>query len=425
MDRYDVVIIGAGASGLVAAIRAGELGCSVALVEKNNKPGVKLAITGKGRCNITNTASASEFYKHIHPRPRFLKHAFHRFFSRQIIQMLSDLGVSTTEERGGRVFPTNGKASDIVQAFMRKLQQLPVTILYGARVDALLTRENQVTGVQISRKGQKENIQANHVILSSGGQSYPATGSTGEGYELARSVGHRITPARQALVPLETREAIPRSAVDLVLKNVTASVWSDGKKQQEAFGELFFTDYGLSGSIILTLSGFVVDELRLGKNVRVSLDLKPALDEKKLDNRLLRDLEQFSKKQTVNLFRKWMPADLIPVFVEQTGIDPKKPAHQITARERRQLKKLLKGLTYTIKGPRSFKEAIITAGGIPTDEIHSRTLESKLVSNLYFAGEVIDLHGDTGGYNLQIAFSTGWLAAESCADQGQCAGQAQ
>ncbi|MBS3807765.1 MAG: NAD(P)/FAD-dependent oxidoreductase [Bacteroidales bacterium] len=414
MEQYEVVVVGGGASGLIAAMRAAEWGCRVLLVEKKRQAGTKLRITGKGRCNLTNAASATIFYKHIYPQPRFLKHAFSRFFSDDIIELLNQLGVATEEERGGRVFPSSGKASDIPEALMGRLNELKVAFRFGSRVEALLSGNDGIEGVIVDSGKGKEEIKAQSVILCTGGKSYPATGSEGDGYQLARSVGHSVTPPRPALVPLETKKPIPDKMVDLVLKNVHAVVWCDGKKHAEAFGEMFFTVYGLSGSIILTLSRTVGEQINRKKSVQIAIDLKPALDDKKLDNRLLRDIENGSKKQALTLFKSWLPSALIPFFIDHTGMDPGTPAHQITSGERKRIRKLMKGLVFTIKGPRSFKEALVTAGGIPTGEIHSQTMESKVLPNLYIAGELLDLDGDTGGYNLQIAYSTGWLAGDSC-----------
>jgi len=417
MEKYDVIIAGAGASGLIAASRAAELGASVLLLEKMEKPGRKLLITGKGRCNITNSASQTEYFKRIHPQSRFLKHAFSRFFSDDIIKLLNDCGVETTEERGGRVFPTGNRSAEVVNALIEKAKSYGADFRFGCRVNRLLSENNRITGVEILRDQQLEQVAGKSVILCTGGKSYPATGSNGEGYQLAETLGHSLTPARPALVPLVVKEEIDKRLQDLTLKNVNAVLWVNGKKQTEQFGEMFFTSYGLSGPVILTLSRYAVDEVKQGSTVQISIDLKPALDEKKLDNRLLRDLNENGKKQMVNLFKMWLPADLIPIFLERTGIEPYREASQVTAKERRKIKMLMKALTFTIKGPRPFKEAIITAGGIPTDEINSRTMESKLIKNLYFAGELIDLDGDTGGYNLQIAWSTGWLAGESAANR--------
>jgi len=415
LEKYDVVIIGAGVSGLMASCRAAELGARVLVLEKMPKAGTKLLITGKGRCNITNTASQSEYFKHIHPKGKFLKHAFSRFFSNEIIELLRKNGLETVEERGGRVFPESNQSSDVLKVLLKATEKFNVEIRYQSKVESLDYEGNAVKGVKYSHKGEEKEVLAGAVIISTGGKSYPATGSEGDGYTLAQTAGHSVERIRQALVPLEIKDDEAKQLQGLALKNVKAAVWVNGKKQEEAFGEMLFTHFGLSGPIILTLSRAVVDEIHNGNSVSVSIDLKPALDEKKLDNRLLRDLEEHAKKNVENIATFWFPKKLIPVFFESTGIDPQKEGHQITSKERRRMKMFMKEFTLQIKGPRSFKEAIITAGGVPTTEIDSKTMCSKLVDNLYFAGEVIDLDADTGGFNLQIAWSTGWLAGESSA----------
>jgi predicted Rossmann fold flavoprotein len=277
-------------------------------------------------------------------------------------------------------------------------------------MEELLTEKATIQGV----RANGEIINAPNIILATGGKSYPATGSSGEGFELAKKVGHSIENIRPALVPLETAGNLAQKLQGLNLKNVKAVVWADGKKTGEAFGEMIFTHFGLSGPIILTLSRIVVDELQKGSKVEITVDLKPALDEQKLDNRLIRDLNEHGKKKAGNIFRNWLPASMIPVFIGLLEIDTEKECHQVSSIERKKIRHLLKNLRFTITGHRSFKEAIITAGGIPTSEIHPKTMESKLVTGLYFAGEMIDLDAETGGYNLQIAYSTGWLAGNSC-----------
>lgn len=376
--------------------------------------GRKLLITGKGRCNITNHSPIADFIKHVHPNGRFLKHAFSQFFANDIVQLLTQQGVETFVERGNRVFPVSDKAADVLQALLRWNRKNGVDILRKCNVQRLLVSDGKITGIEAVVDDKKKQFHAQNIILCTGGSSYPATGSTGDGYKLAKAVGHNIEPVRPALVPLETSGDIAQRLMGLSLKNAKAIVWSNGKKLKEDFGELLFTHWGLSGPIILTISRLVVDELHKKNNVEISIDLKPALDEQKLDNRLLRDLDDNGKKRVENIFKLWLPSTLIPVFMELTGIDQSKEGHQLTGKERRKIRLLMKDFRFTITGHRPFEEAIITAGGISTKEINSKTMESKLVENLYFAGEVIDLDADTGGYNLQIAYSTGWLAAQSC-----------
>lgn len=410
MDNYDVIVVGAGPAGLLAAGRAAELGNKVLVLEKMRQEGRKLLITGKGRCNITNDAPISEFIKYVYPNGRFLKNAFSKFYSKDIIELLEKYGVKTTLERGGRYFPTSNKASDVLQALLKWVKKLKVEIRCGNKVDSLINEDNNIKGVVTD--GQK--IFAKRVIIATGGKSYPATGSNGEGYELAKRAGHTLVNVRPALVPLETKGNLAQSLQGLNLKNVNAVVWINDKKVGEDFGEMIFTHFGLSGPIILTLSRIVVDELQKNNKVEITVDLKPALDEQKLDKRLLRDLNEHGKKKINNIFSFWLPATMVPVFINELGLDTEKECHQISAKERKQIRHLLKNLRFTVSHNRSFKEAIITAGGIPTNEISSKTMESKIVKGLYFAGEMIDVDAKTGGYNLQIAYSTGWLAGNSC-----------
>lgn len=410
MKDFDVIVIGAGAAGLLAAGRGAELGGRVLVLEKMRQEGRKLLITGKGRCNITNNAPVSEFIKHIYPNGKFLRNAFSQFFSKDIIELLQKYGVETTLERGGRYFPGSNKSADVLKALLKWNLEQGVEIRCGEKAAQIVAEDQQVKGVV----SNGEFIYANRVIVATGGKSYPATGSTGDGYDLVKQLGHSVVPARPALVPLETEGDTAQKLQGLNLKNVKAVVWVNGKKAGEAFGEMLFTHMGLSGPIILTLSRIVVDELQKKNKVELTVDLKPALDEQKLDNRLIRDLNEHGKKKFGNIFRNWLPTSMIPVFIELLNIDPEKECHQVTSAERKKIRHLLKNLRFTISGHRSFREAIITAGGIPASEISPKTMESKLIKDLYFAGEVIDLDAETGGYNLQIAFSTGWVAGNAC-----------
>jgi len=410
MDPFDVIVVGSGPAGLLAAGRAAELGGKVLLLEKMRQEGRKLLITGKGRCNITNDASVSDFITHVNPNGRFLRNAFSHFFSKDIIELLHKYGVETILERGGRYFPASNKSSDVLQALLRWVHELKVEIRCGQRVEKLIIENNEITGLQAN--GQVFSCQ--HVVLATGGKSYPATGSNGDGYQLAKHAGHNLETVRPALVPLETAGNVAQQLQGLNLKNVKAVVWVNDKKVAEDFGEMLFTHFGLSGPIILTLSRIVVDALNENNKVDITIDLKPALDEQKLDNRLIRDLNEHGKKKIGNIFRYWLPSTLVPVFIDLLGLDPEKECHQVSAKERKQIRHLLKNLPFSITNHRSFKEAIITAGGISRNEISSKTMESKLVKGLYFAGEMIDVDAETGGYNLQIAYSTGWLAGHSC-----------
>ena len=409
MEQFDVIVIGAGPAGLLAAGSAAEKGGRVLVLEKMRQEGRKLLITGKGRCNITNDANVGEFIKHVYPNGRFLRTAFGHFFSKEILELLHRYGVETTCERGGRYFPTSNRSADVLLALLKWVNEKRVEIRCGMKVERLLVENHIIEGV----RANGTVFRAGKVILATGGKSYPATGSNGEGYELARTVGHTIVPARPALVPLETGGDMAQQLQGLTLKNVQAAVWVNGKKSREEFGEMIFTHFGLSGPIILTLSRIVVDALHQKSEVEISIDLKPALDEQKLDARLLRDLDEAGKKNISNLFRLWLPASMIPVFMKTLEIDPEKDGHQVSSKERKRIRNMMKDFRFKIKGHRSFKEAIITAGGVTTGEITSKTMESKLVSGLYFAGEMIDVDAETGGYNLQIAYSTGFLAGRS------------
>ncbi len=410
MNNFDLIVIGAGPAGLLAAGRAAELGGKVLVLEKMKREGRKLLITGKGRCNITNDAPISEFIKHIYPNGRFLRSAFSSFFSKDIIELLKEHGVESTLERGGRYFPASNRSRDVLNALLQWVKGFKVDIRCGHRVDELIVEANTIKGVKAN--GQK--FLSNNVIIATGGKSYPATGSNGEGYELARNVGHSVVKARPALVPLETEGDLAQKLQGLNLKNVKATVWVNGKKRADDFGEMIFTHFGLSGPIILTLSREVVRELQDKNRVEVSIDLKPALDEQKLDARLIRDLNEHGNKKLLNIFKHWLPSSMIPVFVDLLNINTEKECNQVSSKERKQILHLLKNLVFKISSYRSFKEAIITSGGINTKEISQKTMESKIVKGLYFAGEMIDLDAETGGYNLQIAYSTGWLAGNSC-----------
>lgn len=410
MSNFDVIVIGAGPAGLLAAGRAAELGGKVLVLEKMKHEGRKLLITGKGRCNITNDAPISEFIKHVYPNGRFLRNAFSSFFSKDIIKLLEEHGVESTLERGGRYFPASNRSRDVLNALLQWVKNHKVEIRCGYRVEELLVEDNTVIGVKANGK----KFLCNHVIMATGGKSYPATGSNGEGYELARRVGHSVVKARPALVSLETKGDLAQKLQGLNLKNVKATVWVNGKKRADDFGEMIFTHFGLSGPIILTLSREVVRELQDKNRVEVSIDLKPALDEQKLDTRLIRDLNEHGNKKLLNIFKLWLPSSMIPVFVELLNIDTEKECNQVSSKERKQILYLMKNLVFKISNYRSFKEAIITSGGINTKEISQKTMESKIVKSLYFAGEMIDLDAETGGYNLQIAYSTGWLAGNSC-----------
>ncbi len=401
---------------MMAAGQAAAMGARTLLLEKMPRPGRKLAITGKGRCNLTNVASTVEFVSHFGPTGPFLRQAFHRFSNNDLVAFFEGLGVPTVVERGGRVFPASGRAYDVVDALTQWMRAQGVTVRNGVVVESLLTDGRQVRGI---RDAGGREYPADAVIIATGGMSYPATGSTGDGYRLAVSVGHAVASPRPALVPLETKGDVAPRLQGLSLRNVNVTMLVEGKKRAEAFGEMLFTHFGLSGPVILTLSGEIADVLDEGKKVAVSIDLKPALDERAMDGRLLRDFDLHGKRKFETLLKGLLPAKLIPLCAEQVHIPPDRRGHQITAEERGRLRGWLKGVCLEVTGVRPIAEAIVTAGGIDTNEIDPRTMASRRMEGLFFAGEVMDVDADTGGYNLQAAFSTGWLAGRSAAEGGE------
>ena len=414
-----VIIVGGGAAGLMAAGQAAGSGADTLVLEKMNRPGLKLRITGKGRCNLTNTADLSAAITHFDLNGRFLRQAFSRFFNRDLISFFEELGVPTVTERGGRVFPRSGQAQDVVDALVRWAKGRGVVLRTRSRVEKLQLEDGRLVGVRTGPTSApemaegKRDEKADSVIITTGGASYPATGSTGDGYRLAKAVGHSIKEIRPALVPVETAGDIAARLQDLNLRNVSVKLLVDGKKSLSLFGEMSFTSFGVSGPVILSLSRQIVAALGLGKSVSLSIDLKPALDERKLDARLLRDLDAHGKQQLRSLLKGLLPKKLIPVCMDMTGIPGDKVGNQLTGQSRRTLLKWLKDFRLEVSGHRPFTEAIITAGGVNTQEIDPRTMASRLVKGLYFAGEVLDIDADTGGYNLQAAFSTGWVAGRS------------
>lgn len=412
MTEKKIIVIGAGAAGMLAAGRAASLGAEVLLLERMDRPGRKLRITGKGRCNLTNTAPRAEFLRHFAPQDRFLKHAFYTFFTPDLITLLESLGVPVVEERGGRVFPESQNAQDVVDAFMQWCRSTGVRLQANARVTGVIRGDDGLFSVTLE-DGQIRT--AEKIILATGGKTYPATGSTGDGYRIAQSLGHSVTSIQPALVPLETAGDAAPMMEGLSLRNVTAHLIIDGRKAASEMGEMLFTHNGVSGPIILTLSKQAAAAIAEGIEVSLSLDLKPALDERKLDARLLRDIDEHGLKQYQSLLRALLPRLMVPVALAETAIDPEKPANQITSAERIQLRRWLKDFRFTVTGHAPISQAIVTAGGIPTHEIVAQTMESRLVPGLFFAGEVMDIDADTGGFNLQAAFSTGWLAGQSAA----------
>lgn len=416
-----VVIIGGGPAGMMAAISAARNGNEVVILEKMNMLGRKLLITGKGRCNITSSLDMSEFIQNVPGNGRFLYGCFERFTNNDIIELMEKHGVKVKEERGNRIFPVSDKSMDVLNAFLAELKQLKVKIVTNANVQEVLTNEDRrVSGVRYYKDGKECEEKADKVILATGGNSYQSTGSTGDGYEIARKLGHTITKIVPSLVPLEASKDslhLCKTLQGLSLRNVGIEL-EDVEKHKtiyDDFGEMIFTHFGVSGPTILSGSAHLlryknVDELLKCGKVVLKIDLKPALNEEKLDARILRDFEKDKNKFFRNSLKDLLPQKLIDPVVELSGIDGNKKVNEVTKQERLGLVKLLKNFVVTIKGFRPINEAIITSGGVSIKEINPKSMESKIVGGLFFAGEVIDVDAYTGGFNLQIAYSTGFVA---------------
>lgn len=405
-----VIVVGGGAAGLMAAVSAAQSGAEVVLLEKNNRLGKKLLITGKGRCNVTNTAQLQEFVKNIPGNGKFLYSVFSKFFNWDVRSFFEELDVPLKEERGGRVFPVSDKAIDIVNAFERILRKLVVQIKLDEAVRFLKVEDNKVVGVITE---EDKYYEADAIILATGGSSFPGTGSTGDGYRMARQIGHTVEPLFPALVPLECEEDWVKEFQGLSLRNINLSVLVDGKVTKEMFGEMLFTHFGVSGPIILSLSRDIAKYLKAGKTIELSLNLKPALTREQLDKRICRDFEKYNRKQIKNALGDLLPSKMISNIIDLAFIDENKYVNQISKEERERLVDLLQNLVMTVTKTRPLSEAIVTAGGISTKEINPKTMESKLIKDLYCVGEVVDVDAFTGGYNLQAAFSMGFVAGEN------------
>lgn len=407
-----VIVIGGGAAGLMAAIQAAEQGAKVTILEKMKRVGKKMLITGKGRCNITNSADIPTLIKNMTGNGQFLYSAINNYSNTDVVAFFNDFGLPTKVERGGRIFPESDKAADVVGTMLRALHRLNVEII-TEQAAAKINVENKKSIGVTSTTGVF--YKADAVILATGGASYPGTGSNGDGYAIAEQLGHSIVPIKPSLVPLEVEEDWIKDVQGLSLRNVCATVYSEDNKIGEEFGEMLFTHFGVSGPIILSLSKIVAEYLSKNKGVELSINLKPALSVEVLDKRIQRDFEKFSRKQIKNSLNELLPAKLIDVVIDLAYIDPDKLINQITKEERARLLEVITGLKLTIRKTRPVAEAIVTAGGIQVKEINPKTMESKLIKNLYFAGEVIDIDGYTGGFNLQAAFSTGYVAGQYAA----------
>ena len=412
-----VIVIGGGPAGMMSAISSAENGNDVTIIEKMQSLGRKLLITGKGRCNITSSLDMDEFIKNIPGNGMFLYSAFKNYTNQDIIKLLKEEGLEVKEERGNRIFPVTDKSLDVLKCFEKKLKSLNVNIILNTKVKEILVEDNIVKGV----KTEKKIINADKVILATGGKSYPLTGSTGDGYVMAQKLGHTITKINPSLVPLETFDKETcKNLQGLSLKNVQIELIDKNKNKviYEDFGEMLFTHFGVSGPTILSSSAHLVrykniQELFNENKISLKIDFKPALSEEKLNDRILRDFNEEKNKMFRNSLDKLLPQKLIPTIIKISGINPNKKVNEITKIERKNLVKLLKNLEITIKGFRSIDEAIITSGGIKIKEINPKTMESKIIKGLYFAGEIIDVDAYTGGFNLQIAYSTGYTAGKT------------
>jgi predicted Rossmann fold flavoprotein len=409
MKPDQTIVIGGGAAGMMAAGRAASRGIPVLLLEKMGQCGRKIGISGKGRGNITNSCGPEDFLRHFGKNGRFLRQCLASFGNVELMQFFNQLGVEVVTERGGRVFPQSGKALDIVHALNNWLGQQGVAVRKNQQVTSLLVENGAVCGVVSTTR----TFPCASVILATGGKSYPRTGSTGDGYQLAAALGHQITPLRPALVPLVCSDPRIRKLAGLELRNVAVRVMIDGKRRAQEFGELAFTEFGLSGPVILTLSGMIVDSLQRNSRIEVLLDLKPALDESKLEARLRRDLQTRGGEPLPTLLRGLLPQPLVAACLEFCELPSTLDTRSFPASLRRRIVHWLKNFRIEINDHRPIDEAIITAGGVSLKEVEPRTMASRLVQGLYFAGEILDLQADTGGFNLQAAFSTGWLAGNS------------
>lgn len=407
-NSYDCIIVGGGAAGMMAAITAAGLGKSTLLLEKMNRCGRKISITGKGRCNVTNNCTSDDFFANIPTNPRFLYSAYAGFNSQDCMDFFERLGVPLKTERGNRVFPVSDKAEDIVRALEQGCEDYGVNRIFS-KVTEIITEDGAVKGVKCGSR----SYFAPSVLIATGGKSYPGTGSDGDGYRFAEELGHTVTDIKPSLVPIESDDDYCREMMGLSLKNVVLTL-KDTVKNKVVFseiGEMLFTHFGVSGPLVLSASSHI-PQVESGRYI-FYIDLKPALDEKKLDERILRDFKEIPNRIFANSLSKLLPSKMIPTVVELSGIDGEKQVNSVTKQERQRLVSLLKAFPVHIRSFRSIAEAIVTSGGVKVSEVSPKTMESKLVKGLYFAGEILDVDGYTGGFNLQIAFSTGCLAGEN------------
>ncbi|MEE1029214.1 MAG: NAD(P)/FAD-dependent oxidoreductase [Agathobacter sp.] len=404
-----VVVIGGGAAGSYAAITAAKNGHDVTLVEKNEKIGKKIYITGKGRCNLTNASDMEVLFSNVMSNRKFLYSAFYACDNSSVIDFFETNGMATKIERGNRVFPVSDHSSDVISTLTKALRKENVRLLFNTSVKNILIEDNAACGVVLS---DNTKLKADSVIVATGGLSYKSTGSTGEGHQMAKKLGHKIVECTPALVPFNIKESWVKELQGLSLKNTAIMIYKEKKKVYEDFGEMLFTHFGVSGPMILSASASIKPAL-FKENLKLVIDLKPALTSEQLDKRILRDFDEEKNKQFKNSIGKLLPQKLVPVIIELSKINPDKKVNEVSKEERLLLVNLIKNLTVTVEGLRDWNEAIITKGGVSVKEVNPSTMESKLINNLYFAGEVLDLDAMTGGYNLQIAWSTGYLAGIS------------
>ena len=407
-----IIVIGGGASGMIAAGRAAELGSDVIVLERMNCLGTKLRITGKGRCNITNMGELEQFIQSYGKNGRFLYNCFSNFFNTDLVNFFEKRGVKTVVERGKRVFPESSDADEVVNCLIKYLEENKVEIRINFRVERVIIKESKIVGV---RGSNKETINGDAVIIATGGMSYPLTGSTGDGYGLAQEIGHKIIAPKPGLVPLEIEEEYVKEMQGLTLENVELTAFLEGRKFAQIFGDMLFTHFGVSGPIVLTISRDIVARMDQGV-ITVSVNFKPALTGEVIEKRIVREFAEFGKMKYKNILKHFLPNKAINVFVKLAKIREDKRCGEITREERQRFIELLTNFRLTVKRPRPLAEAIVTTGGVALDQINPHTMESKIVRNLFFCGEVIDVDGNTGGYNLQAAFSTGFVAGESAAN---------
>ncbi len=409
-ERFDAIVIGGGPAGMMAAGRAAERGKKVLLIEKNDILGRKLLISGKGRCNITNTGDVNGHISNFGKSGLFLRNAFSRIFNKELTEFFEKRGVPLKAERGGRVFPESGRSKDILNALKKYLDESGVKVLLASEAGNITVDKDGVKNVFLVKGGE---YIANSVSICTGGLSYPRTGSTGFGFNIARRLGHKVISPKPALVSIVTVSGLPKKWQGISLDNAKVSVISSGKKTDEQFGDLLFTHFGLSGPIILNLSAGIYDLLETGKDVIVSLNLKPALDPAKLNNRLVREFSKNPNRTLKNVLKELLPAKMVDDFIGYCALEGEKKSHQITVKERHRIAESLMDIRFCVRKTGPIEEAIVTRGGVDTREIDPKTMESKLIKGLFFAGELIDVDARTGGYNMQAAFSTGYLCGEN------------